>query len=45
VQIGMDSATAEVRGTWRVAPLGALVPVPLHASATILREQFRPGGR
>jgi len=45
VRIGTDSATAEVHGTWRVAPLGALVPVPLHASTTILREQFRPGGR
>lgn len=45
VRIGTDSATAEVHGTWHVAPLGALVPVPLHASTTILREQFRPGGR
>jgi TadE-like protein len=45
VRIGTDSATAEVRGTWHVAPLGPLVPVPLHATTTILREQFRPGGR
>ena len=36
VRIGTDSATAEVQGTWHVAPLGALVPVPLHASTTIL---------
>ena len=35
----------EVHGNWHVAPLGVLVPVPLHASTTILREQFRPGGR
>lgn len=45
VQIGPDVTTAEVRGTWYVAPLGPLVPVPLHATAAMLREQFRPGGR
>ena len=45
VQIGPDVTTAEVRGTWYAAPLGPLVPVPLHATTTMLREQFRPGGR
>src|SRR6266540_2529174 len=45
VQVGPDTATAEVRGTWFVAPLGPLVPVQLHATTTMLREQFRPGGR
>ena len=45
VEIGADAATAEVRGTWHVAPLGPLVPVRLHATTTMLREQFRPGGR
>src|SRR5438552_1560905 len=45
VQVGPDSATADVHGTWYVAPLGPLVPVPLHATTTMLREQFRPGGR
>jgi len=45
VQVGPDTATAEVRGVWYVAPLGPLAPVPLRGSATVLREQFRPGGR
>jgi Flp pilus assembly protein TadG len=45
VNIGPDVTTAEVSGTWYVAPLGPLVPVPLHARASMLREQFRPGGR
>jgi Flp pilus assembly protein TadG len=45
VEIGPDVTTAEVRGTWHVAPLGPLVPVRLHATTTMLREQFRPGGR
>ena len=45
VEIGTDAATAEVRGTWQVAAFGPLLPVQLHATTTILREQFRPGGR
>jgi Flp pilus assembly protein TadG len=45
VEIGADVTTAEVRGTWYVAPLGPLLPVPLHATTSLLREQFRPGGR
>jgi len=45
VTIGPDTATADVRGTWLVAPLGPLVAVPLHATTTLVREQFRPGGR
>jgi hypothetical protein len=45
VQIGADTATAEVRGTWHVAPLGPLIAVPVHSTTRMLREQFRPGGR
>lgn len=45
VQIGADAVSAEVGGTFYVAPLGPLLPVPLHARTTMLREQFRPGGR
>ena len=45
VVIDLDTATAEVRGTWYVAPLGPLVAVPLHAKTTMLRQVFRPGGR
>jgi Flp pilus assembly protein TadG len=45
VDIGPDVTTADVRGTWYVAPLGPLVPVPVHARTSMLREQFRPGGR
>ncbi len=45
VQVGTDAVIADVHGTWYVAPLGHLVPVPLHATTTMLREQFRPGGR
>lgn len=45
VTIDPETTTAEVSGTWYVAPLGALVPVPLHARTTMLRQVFRPGGR
>lgn len=45
VQVGANAVIAEVHGTWYVAPLGPLAPVPLHATTTMLREQFRPGGR
>jgi hypothetical protein len=45
VTIDLDTASAEVRGTWYVAPLGRLVAVPLHAKTTMLRQVFRPGGR
>jgi len=44
VTIGADWVSAEVRGTWRVALLGPLVPVPLHAQATMVPED-RPWGR
>jgi Flp pilus assembly protein TadG len=45
VTIGSDTVSAEVRGTWRVALLGPLVSVPLHAQASMVREEFRPWGR
>jgi Flp pilus assembly protein TadG len=45
VSIDLDSVTADVRGTWRVAPMGPLVEVPVHARATLVRERFRPWGR
>ena len=45
VTIDPDIATARVTGTWHVAPLGALVSVPLRAKTTMLRQVFRPGGR
>src|SRR5579859_4572890 len=38
VQIGPDSVTATVHGTWHVSPLGPLVPVPLHATTSMLRD-------
>jgi len=45
VQLDADTATVEIAGQWQVPPLGALVRVPLHARANMLREAFRPGGR
>lgn len=45
VRLDADTATAEVRGTWPVAPLGSLVRVPVHATTSIVRDRFRPGGR
>lgn len=45
VTIDVDAVSADVRGTWHVALLGPLVPVPLHAQATLVREEFRPWGR
>jgi hypothetical protein len=45
VHIDADVATADVRGSWPVVLLGPLASAPLHASATLERERFRPGGR
>jgi uncharacterized membrane protein YqiK len=45
VRIDADVATAEVRGSWPVVLLGPLASAPLHATATLARERFRPGGR
>jgi hypothetical protein len=45
IQVDADTATAEVRGAWRVPPLGPLVRMPLRARASVAREVFRPGGR
>ena len=45
VRIDADVATAEVRGSWPVVLLGPLASAPLHATATLERERFRPGGR
>jgi hypothetical protein len=45
VNVGADVVTAEVRGSWPVLLLGPLASAPLHATATLARERFRPGGR
>jgi hypothetical protein len=45
VQVGADVVTAEVRGSWPVVLVGPLASAPLHATATLARERFRPGGR
>lgn len=45
VRLDADVATAEVRGSWPVVLLGPLANAPLHATATLERERFRPGGR
>jgi|SRR5713226_1690724 len=45
VQQDADVATADVSGSWPVAVLGPIVHAPIHASATLERERFRPGGR
>jgi hypothetical protein len=45
VRLDADVATAEVRGSWPVVLLGPLASAPLHATATLARERFRPGGR
>ena len=46
VDVSMDAnaATANVQGTWPVVLLGPAASAPLHATATIERERFRPGG-
>jgi hypothetical protein len=44
VKIDAGVATANVQGTWPVVLLGPSVGAPLHATATIERERFRPGG-
>ena len=44
VSVDDNLATANVRGTWPVVLLGPLTSAPLHASATVARERFRPGG-
>ncbi len=45
VHLDADVATAELRGSWPVVLLGPLASAPLHATATLERERFRPGGR
>jgi hypothetical protein len=44
VSIDANAATASVGGTWPVVLLGPAASAPLHATATIERERFRPGG-
>jgi hypothetical protein len=44
VSINASAATASVQGTWPVVLLGPAASAPLHATATIERERFRPGG-
>jgi hypothetical protein len=45
IQVGADIVTAELRGSWPVVLLGPLANAPLHATATLERERFRPWGR
>jgi hypothetical protein len=45
VQSDADSVTADVRGAWQMVLLGPRVTVPVHATARLARERFRPGGR
>lgn len=45
VRLDANVATAELRGSWPVVLLGPLASAPLHATATLERERFRPGGR
>ena len=47
IDISLDAgaATVNVQGTWPVVLLGPMANAPLHATATIERERFRPGGR
>ena len=45
VRIDPDVVTADVRGSWPVIMLGPLANAPLHATASLERERFRPGGR
>ena len=44
ITIDASTATVEVRGSWPVVLLGSLASAPLHATATLERERFRPGG-
>jgi hypothetical protein len=44
VRVDASAATASVQGSWPVVLLGPLTSAPLHATATIERERFRPGG-
>jgi len=43
INVDADTATVEVRGSWPVMLLGSLTSAPLHATATLERERFRPG--
>ncbi len=43
VQVGADTVVVDARGTWPVlASMDGAVDAPLHARATLTREQFRP---
>lgn len=46
ININLDASTAtvEVQGSWPVVLLGPTIAAPLHATATLERERFRPGG-
>jgi hypothetical protein len=45
IRVDADLVTAEIRGEWPVVLMGPLVNAPLHATASLARERFRPGGR
>jgi hypothetical protein len=42
VTVTTDHAQAVASGTWPIAPFGHLVSLPLHATASLTREHFRP---
>jgi hypothetical protein len=44
LQVAVDGEVtrAEATGTWPIAPFGRLVALPLHATASLTRERFRP---
>ena len=42
VTVNTDTARAEASGTWPIAPFGQLLALPLHATASLTREHFRP---
>jgi uncharacterized membrane protein YqiK len=44
IRIDANAATVNVQGVWPVVLLGPAASAPLHATATIERERFRPGG-
>ena len=44
INVDASTATVEVRGSWPVVLLGSLASAPLHATAALERERFRPGG-
>ena len=44
ISLDANAATASIQGSWPVVVLGLVTSAPLHATASIERERFRPGG-